>query len=166
MLSNRNRSWEYFGILKEGEIYISAVRVWKTRTYFPFLSMGKFGLFPPNKKGKLSWIHFNNDILFFFSFPSFKYLLISINPNTMQQHDSVTLEGKYFPVKWEIVWTALEDLRSPLRYDLHSPSRTGTDHGDPVCSRVLGYAFCPNRHPDGTMPGAGHTALPQYPWLQ
>lgn len=38
-----------------------------------------------------------------FFFSSFRYLLISVNPNITHQHDFVHLEGEYFLVKWKIV---------------------------------------------------------------
>ena len=39
----------------------------------------------------------------FYFFQVSDYLFISVNPNTIHQHDSVHLEGKYFLVKWKIV---------------------------------------------------------------
>ena len=32
------------------------------------------------------------------------YLFISVNPNTIHQHNFIHLGGKYLLVKWEIVW--------------------------------------------------------------
>ena len=42
-------------------------------------------------------------VSFFFFFQVSDYLFISVNPNTIHQHDFVHLEGKYFLVKWKIV---------------------------------------------------------------
>lgn len=46
------------------------------------------------------WFWFFCWVFFFWQVSD--YLLISVNPNTIQ-HDFVHLEGKYFPVKWKIV---------------------------------------------------------------
>lgn len=37
-------------------------------------------------------------------FSSFKYSLISVNPNTTNQHDSMNWRGNISLVKWKIVW--------------------------------------------------------------
>ena len=44
--------------------------------------------------------------VFLFIFRILDYLLISVTPNTIYQHDFVHLEGKYFSVKWKIVQMA------------------------------------------------------------
>ena len=41
--------------------------------------------------------------LSFFFFQVSDYLFISVNPNTIHQHDFMHLESKYFLVKWEIM---------------------------------------------------------------
>lgn len=38
--------------------------------------------------------------------PDFRYLSISVNPNTIQLHDFMHLEGKLFLVRWELLQAA------------------------------------------------------------
>lgn len=158
MFTNRNRSWEYFGIpYKGGEIYISALGVWKTRTYFSFLSMGKFVFFPLIKKANSA-----EPILIVTFFSLFSKFQTFTNQRKPQHNAPARLRdsgGEILPGEVRNCADGPEDLRSPLHCDPHSPSRLVLPTG-PQCVPGSGSCSLSPQTSGWTMPGAGHTALP------
>lgn len=63
--------------------------------------------------------------LFLVSFftPSFRYLLISVNPKHLPLNDFMHLQGNYFLIKWKIVWVLL-DLHYKQLYSETFPTKS------------------------------------------